>query len=171
MTRKLIRNNPVKDITYFLPGEEVIKVASQPFIFSVMLLPVYGMQAKLNHETQSCERPARQINSQSELSGIPYIHTVKRGNEHSLKSALAEWSRALHLDEKLNEKKLRARWEELFGKAIASYTRQIRVRNHKLYLTIDSAPLRHELQYGKQQLMDRINAEIAEGMILDVVMS
>lgn len=107
---------------------------------------------------------------QSAFSEISYLHTVKRGNELTLKSALAEWSRALQLDERLNEQTLRARWEELFGKAIASYTRQIRVRNHKLYLTIDSAPLRLELQYGKQQLMDRINAEIAEGMILDVVL-
>ena len=37
------------------------------------------------------------------------------------------------------------------GKAIANYTKDIKLRKNKLYLTIESAPLKQELSFGKEK--------------------
>lgn len=94
---------------------------------------------------------------------------MKRSNEQTLKSALDAWLRETRLGTRLQEHQLKQRWEELFGKTIAKYTRSISVRNRTLFLGIDAAPLRQEMMYNKQLIIDRINGEIAEGMINEVV--
>ncbi|MBX7141232.1 MAG: DUF721 domain-containing protein [Chitinophagales bacterium] len=95
---------------------------------------------------------------------------MKRSNDQSMKSALDEWLREARLSEKLNERRLISKWEKLFGKTIAKYSRKITVRNRTLYLTVESAPLRQEMLFNKQVMIDRINSEIAEGMIQEIVL-
>ena len=99
-----------------------------------------------------------------------YIHLVKRSNDQTLKEALATMLRDFHLEEKVNEGRLRERWEGMFGKTIAKYTRKIAVKNKKLYLTIDSSSLKQELLFNKQKMMDRINLEIAAEMVHDIIL-
>jgi hypothetical protein len=55
------------------------------------------------------------------------------------------------------------------GKTISTYTSQITVRKGVLYLTILSAPLKHELSYAKDKIRDLINEELGESYIQDVV--
>ena len=94
---------------------------------------------------------------------------MKRQNEVSLKDAIHEWLDSYHLREKVNEVQLVQNWEKLFGKTIAKYTQKIFVNNKKLYLTINSAPLRQELMYSKDKLKDRINEAIEKDFILEIV--
>ena len=99
-----------------------------------------------------------------------YFHLMKRSNDQTLKEALTGMLRSFHLEEKVNEGRLKENWEKLFGKTVMKYTRQIKVSNHKLFLTIDSAPLRQEMLYNKEKMVERINSEIASGMITDVIL-
>jgi len=95
---------------------------------------------------------------------------MKRSNDQSIKEALSQMLRDLRLDERVNEERLKKKWEALFGKLIMKYTKQIRVKDKKLFLSIDSASLKQELLFNKQKMIDRINAEIAPGMIEDIVL-
>jgi len=94
---------------------------------------------------------------------------MKRSNEQSIKEALAGMLRDYHLDEKVNESRLKEQWEKMFGKTIMKYTRKIFVKDRKLFLTLDSSSLKQELLYNKQKMIDRINSEISQGMIDDIV--
>ncbi|MFI5135818.1 MAG: DciA family protein, partial [Chitinophagales bacterium] len=62
---------------------------------------------------------------------------MKRSNNQTLKEALSAMLHDLHLEEKVNEERLKKKWEELFGKLISKYTRQIHVKNRKLFLSVD----------------------------------
>ena len=95
---------------------------------------------------------------------------MKRSNEQSIKDALADMLRDYHIEEKVNESRLKERWEKMFGKTIMKYTQKIFVKDKKLFLTIDSASLKQELLYSKQKMIERINAEIAHGMIEDIIL-
>jgi len=72
------------------------------------------------------------------------------------------------LQEKIQGAKLQNQWEQIAGKTIARYTRSIRVHQKKLYLEIDSAPLKNDLQYLKGRLMERINETIGPGFVEEV---
>ena len=75
----------------------------------------------------------------------------------------------LRLSARLNETKIKNLWEQRMGKTVATYTSQISVRKNVLYLTILSAPLKHELSYGKDKIKSLLNDELGEEFIKEVV--
>ncbi|SKA10396.1 DUF721 domain-containing protein [Sediminibacterium ginsengisoli] len=62
-------------------------------------------------------------------------------------------------------------WEKLMGKTIARYTDKIQIINYKLFIRTSVGPLKNELMYQRQQIIDRINEEFGEKVISDVVIS
>ncbi len=70
---------------------------------------------------------------------------------------------------KMYEARLRADWPRLMGKMINDYTDDIQVRNHKLILTISSAPLKQELTASKQKFLNLIHRHIGEAFFKDIV--
>ena len=60
-------------------------------------------------------------------------------------------------------------WEELMGKTIAKYTDKIQVINHTLYITSSVAPLKNELLYQKDIIIERINEALGEKLVKEVV--
>ena len=74
------------------------------------------------------------------------------------------------MKQKLFQTKVATRWSELMGTSIATYTKEIKVHNHKLYLTVDSAPLRQELSYSKEKIITMLNAELGEEYLREVVL-
>lgn len=97
------------------------------------------------------------------------LRFMKRQNDQSLKDAINELLNSYHLKEKVNEMRLVNKWEELFGKTISKHTQKIFVNNKKLYLTISSAPLRQELLYSREKIVQRINESIEKDFIKEVV--
>lgn len=77
--------------------------------------------------------------------------------------------REYRLEPRLNETRVKTLWAKLMGKTISTYTANISVRKNVLYLTILSAPLKHELSYAKDKIRDLINEEMGEEYVKDVV--
>ena len=89
-------------------------------------------------------------------------------NQVSLKEALKEMLEVYRLKAKLNQTKINAVWSKLMGSSINKYTREIKLRRNKLYITIESASLRQELSYGKDKIIKIINEELGENYIEEV---
>jgi predicted nucleic acid-binding Zn ribbon protein len=94
---------------------------------------------------------------------------VKRQNDQPLKDVIQQLLDSYHLREKVNEIRLVENWEKLFGKTISKYTKKMFVNNKKLYLIIDSAPLRQELMYSRDKMVERINEAIEKDFVREVV--
>ncbi|MBA3647970.1 MAG: DUF721 domain-containing protein [Chitinophagales bacterium] len=94
---------------------------------------------------------------------------MKHGNVQSLREAIDEVLNTYQLKERINAVSLEQNWELLFGKTIARYTRKIFISDHKLFLTIESAPLREELMYSKTKMIAIINERIAENFITEII--
>lgn len=94
---------------------------------------------------------------------------MKNANDQSLKQVLKEMVETYRLKARLNQTKIQKLWERLMGKAIANYTKDIKLRKNKLYLTIESAPLKQELSFGKEKITKLLNDELGEGYIDDVI--
>ena len=60
-------------------------------------------------------------------------------------------------------------WEEIMGKTIAKYTDKIEIINHTLFITSSVAPLKNELLYQKEKIIERVNEALGERTIKEVV--
>ncbi|GAB4489579.1 MAG: hypothetical protein OHK0019_07330 [Saprospiraceae bacterium] len=94
---------------------------------------------------------------------------MKKKNDLSLQEAMQDMLKEYRLKPQYDETRVKALWEKLMGKTIATYTSNISVKKNVLHLTILSAPLKHELSYAKDKIIARLNEEMGEDYLKDVV--
>ena len=92
-----------------------------------------------------------------------------KNNQYTLKEALKAMIEQYKLKGKLNQNRIQSTWAKLMGPTISGYTREIKIYRKKLYISIDSAPLRQELTYGKEKIKRMLNEELGEAYIEDVI--
>ncbi|MFN4080300.1 MAG: DUF721 domain-containing protein [Saprospiraceae bacterium] len=90
-------------------------------------------------------------------------------NDVTLKEGLQEMFDELRLTPQLKEARIKALWEQLMGKTIATYTTDISVKQQTLYLNVISATLRHDLNFRKQEILDLLNGHLGENYLQSVV--
>ena len=90
-------------------------------------------------------------------------------NEQPIKDAIGEFLKVSRLSGKLAEQKIIDGWERLMGKMIAKHTKQISIYDKKLFLHLDSAPLKQELFYSREKLVKMLNDEAGEEVIKEIV--
>lgn len=64
--------------------------------------------------------------------------------------------------------RMRTDWEKIVGKTIAKYTQEIHLYNRILTITTTVAPLKQELRYAKDQLIQSINQHFGEAVVKDI---
>ncbi len=74
----------------------------------------------------------------------------------SLKDGIEAWMKALRIEKKFDSSRIIAEWENIVGKLIADRTRKIFIKEKKLYLKVDSAPLKKELQFSKEKIKNLV---------------
>jgi predicted nucleic acid-binding Zn ribbon protein len=92
----------------------------------------------------------------------------RSAEEQPLKEVINKFLKAYAWDGKMKEMDLVAAWPKLMGIAVANRTKEIRIQNKKLYLSIDSSVMREELLLGKQIIIDRLNDYAGEEIITDI---
>ncbi len=70
---------------------------------------------------------------------------------------------------KVSELRMRQEWEEIVGKTISKYTRNILLRDSTLTIYCDVGALKQELYFGKEQLIARINEYFEEPLITEII--
>ncbi len=89
--------------------------------------------------------------------------------EISLQDAIRQFLQKSRLKTGIQALRIEEVWEELMGKTIAKYTDKIQIINHTLYITSSVAPLKNELLYQKEKIIERINEALGEKVVKDVV--
>jgi predicted nucleic acid-binding Zn ribbon protein len=88
---------------------------------------------------------------------------------YSIGDALSHFLEKSHWKPKVIELRMRQEWEEIVGKTISKYTRSIAMHGKNLTIYTDVAPLKQELQLGKEQLIIRINEYFEERVLEDII--
>ena len=65
--------------------------------------------------------------------------------------------------------KLTDTWEQLMGKTIARYTDKIELVNRTLFIHTNVAPLKQELMYQREKIVERVNEALGPNTISEVV--
>lgn len=95
---------------------------------------------------------------------------MRKKNEMKLGEAIRAYLKAMGLDRKLKENQLINSWEDTLGKAVAKSTRKIYIQNRVLFVQLNSSIIRQELQMMKTALIDRLNQNVGEQIISDIVL-
>ena len=60
-------------------------------------------------------------------------------------------------------------WEQIMGKTVARYTDKLQIIGDKLIITTNVAPLKQELKYQKEKIMQRVNEALKQKVINEVI--
>lgn len=94
---------------------------------------------------------------------------MRNPGEISLKEAIDRLLNAYKLKPKLNEAKLTERWEHIVGKMIEKHTRNLYIKNTKLYVKLDSSVIRQEMMYARTSIIEKVNAELGGNFIDEII--
>lgn len=95
---------------------------------------------------------------------------MRKTNEQPLKEVIHELLSKYKLQEKLNEARLINSWETLMGKVIAKRTKELYLKDKKLFIKLTSSALRQELSFSKEKIITLLNDGVGEKVIEDVVL-
>ncbi len=95
--------------------------------------------------------------------------STRQNESISIKEAIESLLRIYKLKTKYDETFVEANWESIMGKPIAARTQKVYVSKQKLFLQLDSAPLKKELMMAKNKLINLINKAANNEIIKEVV--
>lgn len=94
---------------------------------------------------------------------------MKKNNEQPVGDAIKDMFKAFHLDEKVNEVRIKEVWTKVMGNSIANYTSDIKLKKGILSIALNSAPLKQDLTYNRNKIIERINEEMGERIVTEVI--
>jgi hypothetical protein len=90
-------------------------------------------------------------------------------SEYSMGDAMRQFLNQSRLKGSIQALQISEIWEKIMGKTIARYTDKIQIHGQTLYIHTSVAPLRQELLYKKEKIMELVNESLGEKVIKEVV--
>ncbi len=89
--------------------------------------------------------------------------------EYSLGDAIQQFLKKSRLKGSVQALQITDVWEKIMGKTVARYTESIKIYGDKLYITTSVAPLKQELLFQREHIISRVNEELGEKTIREVI--
>jgi predicted nucleic acid-binding Zn ribbon protein len=94
---------------------------------------------------------------------------MKFSSDRKLGDVIREMIETYRLEGKLNEVKVIHSWQKVVGRMIASHTKDLYIKNGRLFVKIDSPALKNELTYSRTEIADKLNQEAGGKVIEEVI--
>lgn len=95
---------------------------------------------------------------------------MRRSKTISLAEAVKDYIKEMNLGDKLSEVGVINSWEETVGKAISSRTTKIYIRDHILYVHLNSSVVRNELLMLREALREKLNQKAGTEVIKEIIL-
>jgi hypothetical protein len=95
---------------------------------------------------------------------------MRRSKTISLAEALSDYIREMKIGDKLSEAGVINSWEEIVGRAISSRTTKIYIKDHVLYVHLNSSVVRNELLMLREALREKLNQHAGTEVIKEIVL-
>lgn len=95
---------------------------------------------------------------------------MRRSKTISLAEAVKDYLIEMNLGGKLTEVGVINSWDEIVGKAISSRTTKIYIKDHILYVHLNSSVVRNELLMLREVLKEKLNEKAGSEVIKDIVL-
>jgi len=94
---------------------------------------------------------------------------MKNSNDQTLADAIREMLQTYKLENKIDEVQALTYWSEIVGKMITQYTKDIYIRQGKLFVRIDSPALKNELMYARTRIIESLNERAGKEVVKELV--
>jgi len=95
---------------------------------------------------------------------------MRRSKTISLAEALRDYIREMNIGDKLSEAGIINSWEEIVGKAISSRTSKIYIKDHVLFVHLNSPVVKNELLMLREALREKLNKHAGSEVIKEIVL-
>ncbi len=90
-------------------------------------------------------------------------------SEYSMGDAIKKFLEQSRLKGGMQTFQIEDAWEKIMGKTIARYTDKIQVINDTLFITTQVGPLKQELIFQKEKIIQRVNEALGQRIINKIV--
>lgn len=94
---------------------------------------------------------------------------MSRTNDKTLKEAMEQMLKVYRLKGKYDETFAVKSWEEVVGKAVANRTKEIFIREKKLFVRLESSVVKNELKMMRTQIIDNLNEKAGAEVIHEII--
>jgi predicted nucleic acid-binding Zn ribbon protein len=94
---------------------------------------------------------------------------MRRSKTQSLSDVLREYVKGTSIEKKLKEVDVVQSWEELLGKTIAHYTKNVTLRGKILFVEITSSVVKNELFMMREEICRKLNEKAGEEMVEKII--
>lgn len=95
---------------------------------------------------------------------------MRKTDSEKVGGVIHQYLRDMGLETPLNEYRLIGSWDRVMGPMVSRYTKDIRIYNQVLFVTLTSAALRNELMMRRTELVARLNSEAGAQVITQIVL-
>ena len=95
---------------------------------------------------------------------------MSKQNLQSIGSAINQFLKENRLEKKIDISNLHVNWKTVAGDMIANHTKRIFLKDSTLFLEVDSAELKNELHFLKDQLIQNVNYFLKKELVKQLVL-
>lgn len=93
----------------------------------------------------------------------------RKSDIQKIDTQIRDMLKTFRLEHKFKETELIISWEKIMGKTIAKRTQKIFIQDRKMFVKLNSAPLKNELSMSKSKIMSLVFTEFGEAIIDDII--
>ena len=95
---------------------------------------------------------------------------MKKTNTEKVGGVILQYLREMGLETPLNEHRLIQAWDTVLGPAVSRHTKELKIYNQVLFVTVSSAVIRNELMMRRTELVARLNSQVGAQVITQIVL-
>lgn len=96
-------------------------------------------------------------------------YNLRYNSETPLKDVILAIFKRYNLNYGIDKVRVKEAWVEVMGKTIVRYTVNVRLQGNRLYVTLNNASLREDLNYGKSKLVNMLNEHLQKEVVKDII--
>lgn len=97
------------------------------------------------------------------------VNNSRNRNQTTLKDVVDKIMESYGLNEGLYQHAMHDEWKEIVGETIAKHTSDIKLKDKRLTIKIESSVLKHELIYRRDSIKNAVNDHFSREVVAEVV--
>ena len=94
---------------------------------------------------------------------------MRKANDKSLKDAIEQMLNVYKIKRRFDETAIVTLWPDLVGKSVANRTKELFIKDKKLFLRIESSVIKHELVMMREQIIQKVNEFAKTELVADII--
>lgn len=94
---------------------------------------------------------------------------MRKANDKSLKEAIEQMLNVYKIKRRYDETAIVTAWPDLVGKSVANRTKELFIKDKRLFLRIESSVIKNELLMMRNQIIQKINDDAKTELVVEIV--